>query len=68
MRKTITLLFPCIGRRVALLKIFRQAAKRIGLRCDIIGTDTTELSPALQCCDKMNIVPPVSLIGGGFRL
>jgi carbamoyl-phosphate synthase large subunit len=60
MRKTINLLFPCIGRRVPLLKTFRQAAKRVGLRCTVIGTDTTETSPALQCCDKMSIVPPVA--------
>ncbi len=60
MRKTITILFPCVGRRVSLIKAFRQAAKRLGLKCTIIGTDKSELSPAMQCCDKKFIVQAIS--------
>jgi carbamoyl-phosphate synthase large subunit len=59
MKKKITILFPCIGRRVALLKCFRQAARKVGIQCNIIGTDVSDLSPALLCCDIQNLMPPV---------
>lgn len=56
----MVILFPCIGRRVVLLKLFQQACKRAGLRSVIIGTDMDETSPALQCCDKKYVVKPVA--------
>ena len=56
MNKKITILFPCVGRRVSLLESFRKAADELGFECTIIGTDIDENSPALQCCDKMHIV------------
>ena len=58
-RKKITILFTCVGRRVSLIESFRRACKRLGYSPVIVGTDTTELSPALQCCDKKYLVPPV---------
>ncbi len=42
------------------MKAFRRACMRLGYRCNIIGTDTTELSAALQCCDRKYIVEPVT--------
>ncbi len=55
----LAVLFTCIGRRVSLLESFRKAAKKIGIDLLAIGTETTELSPALQLCDKKFIVEPV---------
>jgi len=58
-RSSINIMFTCIGRRVSLLKSFAKAAKQVGKKPCIIGTDTTPLSPALQLCDKRFIVKPV---------
>ena len=56
MKDKITILFPCVGRRVSLLQSFREAAKELSFDCTIIGTDIDNNSPALQLCDKMHIV------------
>ncbi|MHC4646354.1 MAG: ATP-grasp domain-containing protein [Planctomycetota bacterium] len=54
------LLFTCIGRRVSLLNAFRRAAKQLRLNAALIGTETTDLSSALQLCDRRFIVKPVN--------
>ncbi len=54
------LLFTCIGRRVSLLNAFRRAAKQLRIDASCVGTETTPLSSALQLCDKMFIVKPIS--------
>jgi len=58
--KKIVILFTCVGRRVSLLRSFRQACRRLGHEAVIIGTDTTEYSAALQCCDRRYLVKPVA--------
>jgi carbamoyl-phosphate synthase large subunit len=55
-----SVLFTCIGRRVSLLNSFRKAAKQLKINASFFGTDTTELSPALQLCDKGFLVKPVT--------
>lgn len=54
------ILFTCIGRRVSLLESFRRAARQLKISVAFFGTDTTELSPALQLCDKSFLVKPVT--------
>ena len=56
----LAVLFTCIGRRVSLLNSFRLAAKQLKINASFFGTDTTELSPALQLCDKAFLVKPVT--------
>lgn len=56
----LAVLFTCIGRRVSLLNSFRRAAKQLKINASFYGTDTTELSPALQLCDKAFLVKPVT--------
>lgn len=56
----VNILFTCIGRRVSLLAGFRRAAKQVKINFSLLGTDITELSPALQLCDKKLLVKPVS--------
>ena len=56
----LTVLFTCVGRRVSLLNSFRVAAKQLKIKISLLGTDTTELSPALQVCDKRFLVKPVT--------
>jgi len=56
----LVVLFTCIGRRVSLLNSFRLAAKQLKVNASFYGTDTTELTPALQLCDKAFLVKPVT--------
>jgi len=53
-------LFTCIGRRVSLLNSFRRAAKQLKINAAFFGTDTTELSSALQLCDEGFLVKPTT--------
>jgi carbamoyl-phosphate synthase large subunit len=59
----INVLFTCIGRRVSLLNSFRRAAKQLKINASFFGTDMTELSPALQLCDKRFLVKPITHTG-----
>jgi carbamoyl-phosphate synthase large subunit len=56
----LSVLFTCIGRRVSLLDSFRRAGRQLKIDLLLLGTDTTELSPALQLCDKGFTVKPVT--------
>jgi carbamoyl-phosphate synthase large subunit len=51
-RRSLNVLFTCIGRRVSLLNSFRKAAAELGIRAKFLGADMTELSPAMQLCDE----------------
>ena len=57
---SLNILFTCVGRRVSLLESFRAAAKKLKINVSLLGADTTELTPALQLCDKKFPVKPVS--------
>jgi carbamoyl-phosphate synthase large subunit len=57
---SFSVLFTCIGRRVSLLEGFRRAAKQLKINVSLLGTDTTELSPALQLCDRRFGVKPTT--------
>jgi carbamoyl-phosphate synthase large subunit len=59
----LSVLFTCIGRRVSLLESFRRAAKQLKINASLLGTDTTELSPALQLCDRRFSVKPTTHAG-----
>ena len=58
-----SVLFTCIGRRVSLLENFRRAAKQLKINVSFLGTDTTELTPALQLCDRRYRVKPTTHTG-----
>jgi len=55
----VSILFTCIGRRVSLLERFRASSRDLALGVNIIGTDATPLSAALQLCDAKYVVNPV---------
>jgi carbamoyl-phosphate synthase large subunit len=59
-KNKINVLFTCIGRRVSLLDSFRKAAGQLRINASFFGTDRTELSPALQLCDKRFLVKSTS--------
>jgi carbamoyl-phosphate synthase large subunit len=52
------ILFTCVGRRVSLLNSFRRAVRQLKTDAVFFGTDTNQLSPALQLCDKGFLVKP----------
>lgn len=54
------ILFTCIGRRVSLLQSFQRAARQLKVDALFFGADTTELSSALQLCDKKFRVKPTT--------
>jgi len=56
----LSVLFTCIGRRVSLLNSFRRSARELKINAKFLGTDTTELSSALQSCDKGFLVKPIT--------
>ena len=56
----LAVLFTCIGRRVSLLQSFRRAAGQLKIDASFFGADTTELSPALQLCDRRFLVKPTT--------
>jgi len=57
---SLSVLFTCIGRRVSLLNCFRRATGQLKINASFFGTDTTELSSALQLCDKSFLVKPIT--------
>ena len=57
---SINILFTCIGKRVSLVRAFREAGHQLSINLKIIGTDVDYLSPALQLCDKKYIVHSVT--------
>ncbi len=62
-KNDLGVLFTCIGRRVSLLESFHQAARQLKLNASFFGTDTTELSSALQLCDEGCLVNPTTHAG-----
>jgi len=56
----VNVLFTCIGRRVSLLESFRKAARGLKVKAHFYGTDTTQLSSALQRCDEGFLVKPTT--------
>jgi len=59
-RRDLCVLFTCIGRRVSLLKAFQRAARQINADISCLGTDASELSPALRLCDERFLVKPTT--------
>jgi len=59
-KNNLGVLFTCVGRRVSLLKSFRRASKQLKINAAFFGTDTTELSSALQLCDEGFLVKPTT--------
>ncbi len=46
-----------------MLNSFRRAAGQLKINASFFGTDTTELSSALQLCDKGFLVKPITHAG-----
>ena len=55
--KPVNVLFTSVGRRVELMRAFRQANKALGLRGSIVATEIDPLAPALKDVDRYYLVP-----------
>ena len=58
MRSDLVIAFTCVGRRVQLVRHFRQACGRLGVRAQLIGIDADPLmASAAYFCDDAFCVP-----------
>jgi len=57
--KRVNVLFTSVGRRVELMRAFRQAYSELGLKGSILATDIDPLAPALTEVDRYYLVPRV---------
>ncbi len=55
--RPVNVLFTSVGRRVELVRAFRQAFADLNLEGAIIGVDVDPLAPALRECDEALMVP-----------
>ena len=58
-QRTIRVLFTCVGRRVELLRAFKQAGEALAIPLETHGADATRLSPAWHRVDKPHLVSPI---------
>lgn len=56
----LNVLFSSVGRRVELVKAFREASNELKIKSKLIGVDMDELAPALNFVDKKYKVPKLS--------
>jgi len=59
-KKELHILFTSVGRRVELVEAFREAARRIGIRLVVHGSDISKTAPALFYCDIRHITCRIS--------
>jgi carbamoyl-phosphate synthase large subunit len=57
--KTFNILFTSAGRRVSLIRYFREALTNLGLTGHIVATDMNKAAAALHVSDSYEEVPPV---------
>jgi carbamoyl-phosphate synthase large subunit len=55
----VNILFPSVGRRVELLRCFREAYKDLGVEGNIVATDIDPLAPALREADRFYLGPRI---------
>ena len=53
----VNLLLTSAGRRVELVRAFREAYRELGLEGSIVALDLDPLAPAFQLADKQYVVP-----------
>jgi carbamoyl-phosphate synthase large subunit len=59
-KNKISLLFKSVGRRVELLRAFKNVYQALELEGRVVGLDMDPLAPALNVVDRPYIVPRMS--------
>jgi len=59
-KRTLRVLFSCVGRRVELIRCFRRAAESLGVTLEIHGADASRLSPGGYHVDHFHRVAPIA--------
>ncbi len=62
-RRSVNILFTCVGRRVELIEAFRRAGESLRIDLTIHGADAHRLSPAQHHVDRAHRVPVVDADG-----
>lgn len=62
MAHKLNILFTCAGRRVVLMRLFRQAMDELGVRGKLIAADATWASAAYHAADEGLILPKVQTV------
>lgn len=56
-RRTLNVLFTCVGRRIELINAFRRAAGKLDIELAVHGADMTRLAPGMHHVDHAHVVP-----------
>lgn len=59
-QQSFNVLFTCVGRRVALLRAFREALAELNLQGKLVGADVTVAAPGYHLADVGELVPQTS--------
>ena len=59
-KKSLHILFTCVGRRVELLDAFRRAGEKLGISLEVHGADASWRAPAMHLVDRAHVVPSIS--------
>ena len=59
-RRTVRVLFSCVGRRVELIRAFRNAGAALGITLEVHGADTSRMTPGGQHVDKCHTIAPIN--------
>ena len=55
----MNILILSVGRRVELVKIFKDTAKKMNIKSNIIGADLSNTAPAIYFCDNFYLIPRI---------
>lgn len=59
-KRRVRLLLTCVGRRVELIRAFRDAGKRLGLQLEVHGADSSRFAPGLSFVDRAHQVATIA--------
>jgi carbamoyl-phosphate synthase large subunit len=60
LERAMNILISSAGRRVVLVREFRKALRRLGLKGNVVAVDISRTAPALYAADRAYIVPRVT--------
>lgn len=55
----MNILILSVGRRVELVKLFKDTAKKMNIKSNIIGADLSNTAPAIYFCDNFYLIPRI---------